>query len=269
MKKFLVLGVSILLTLSLLTAVSNAEYVDSMDLDYVEYDHYGGSPNQCDYDGNCWDSNGFWYADPSYTGSDFIFGYPGSVDGWGNRWNNYGYLEDDVFYPYAETPEYAEYDEDSESQKVCDSDGNCWDNYGYWEDDIYYPYSDITEVDENWCADGMCDVDFLFWDVDPDDEYYSAVTYVGNAGVFDGYEDGSFDAYGDINRAEFLKVLVEFSGATPGSSYGDCFDDVGTEWFAPYVFYALGTSLDFILYENDLDENVTRGQMAEMIYNVL
>ena len=203
MKKFLILGVSILVALSVIVPIAGAEY--------VEYDHYGGSPNECNSDGNCWDSNGFWYADPGYSGADFTFGYPGSVDGWGNRWNNYGYWEEDFFYPYDETPEYDEYD------------------------DVGW---DFTPDDENLCADGMCDYDFLFWDVDPVDEYYNAVTHVGNAGVFDGYDDGSFQPYGDINRAEFLKVLVEFSDVTPGSSYGNCFDDVGTEWFAPYVCYA-------------------------------
>jgi len=200
MKKILILGISVLMALSSLAVVANAYCVDSMDLEYVEYDHYGGSTDQCDCDGNCWDSNGFWYADPYYTGSDFEFGYPGSVDGWGNRWNNYGYWEEDFFYPYAITPEYSEYD------------------------DVGW---DITEYDED-----------LFWDVDSDNEYYYAVTHVGNAGVFDGYDDGSFKPYGTINRAEFLKVLVEFSGVTPNSTYGNCFSDVGTDWYAPYVCYA-------------------------------
>ncbi|MFH1533408.1 MAG: S-layer homology domain-containing protein [Nitrospirota bacterium] len=211
MKRILILGVSILMTLSSLVAVNAVSYVDSIDLDYVEYDHYGGSPGQCDYDGNCWDSNGFWYADPDYTGSDFTFGYPGSVDGWGNRWNNYGYWEEDFFYPYANTPEYSEYD------------------------DVGWDY---TPDEGDWCADGECGNEYLFWDVDPENEYSTVVNYVGNAGVFDGYDDGSFKPYGSINRAEFLKVLVEFSGVTPNSTYGNCFNDVGTDWYAPYVCYA-------------------------------
>lgn len=201
MKKFLILGVSILVTLSSLAVIANAYCVDSMDLVYTEYDHYGGSPNQCDCDGNCWDSYGFWYADPDYAGL-VEFGYPGSVDGWGNRWNNYGYWEEDFFYPYANTPLYPEYD------------------------------------DSGWCADAECGNEDLFWDVDPYNEYYYAVTYVGDIGVFDGYDDKSFRPYGDINRAEFLKVLVEFTGVTPGSAYGNCFTDVGTDWYAPYVCYA-------------------------------
>lgn len=198
MKRILILGVSILMALSSLGAIANAYCVDAMDLGYTEYDHYGGSPNQCDCDGNCWDSNGFWYADPYYTGSDFEFGYPGSVDGWGNRWNNYGYWEEDFFYPYASTPEYPEYD------------------------------------DVGWDINP----DDLFWDVDLNNEYYYVVTHVGNIGVFDGYDDGSFKPYESINRAEFLKVLVEFSGVTPNSTYGNCFSDVGTDWYAPYVCYA-------------------------------
>jgi len=212
MKKLLISAIMILVAMTSLTALAvNASCIDIFDLDYTEYDHYGGSPNQCDCDGNCWDSYGFWYADPDYTGSDFAWGYPSSVDGWGNRWNNYGYWEEDFFYPYANTPQHPEYDADA---------------------------SDYDTPDDGWCADGECGSEAVFWDVDSGNEYYAQVTYVGNAGIFDGYDDGSFGTYNDINRAEFLKVLVEFVGVTPDSSYSNCFTDVKTDWYAPYVCYA-------------------------------
>ncbi|MFH1284669.1 MAG: S-layer homology domain-containing protein [Candidatus Peregrinibacteria bacterium] len=207
MKKLLISGVVVLMTLASLASLANAGCVDPTDLDYTEYDHYGGSPGQCSCDGNCWDSNGFWYADPDYYG-EITFGYPGSVDGWGNRWNNYGYWEEDVFYPYENTPEYPEYD------------------------------GEIVTDNEDWCADGMCDAEVLFWDVDSNNKYYSQVIYVGNLGVFDGYDDGSYKPFNDINRAEFLKALVEFTGVVPDSSYSNCFTDVKTDWYAPYICYA-------------------------------
>jgi inhibitor of cysteine peptidase len=60
-----------------------------------------------------------------------------------------------------------------------------------------------------------------------------AITYLKGTGVISGYPDGSYKPSGEINRAEFTKIVV-------GSLYTDvkgknCFPDVKTQWFAPYV----------------------------------
>lgn len=60
-----------------------------------------------------------------------------------------------------------------------------------------------------------------------------AIDYLKDQGVIQGYPDGTYQPAGDINRAEFIKIVV-------GSLYKDlnrknCFPDVGDEWFAPYV----------------------------------
>jgi endonuclease YncB( thermonuclease family) len=78
-----------------------------------------------------------------------------------------------------------------------------------------------------------------FTDVGADHPNYTAISYMYNNGIVKGYEDGTFRPENQINRAEFLKILVEGSGKTPeASKYNNCFTDVKDEWFAPYVCYA-------------------------------
>lgn len=64
-----------------------------------------------------------------------------------------------------------------------------------------------------------------------------AIDYLYEKGVVEGYDDGSYAPEGTINRAEFVKILIE--SKYPGQEYGtNCFPDVGTGWYAPYVCYA-------------------------------
>lgn len=66
-----------------------------------------------------------------------------------------------------------------------------------------------------------------------------AIEDLYNQGIISGYSDGSFKPKNTVNRAELAKILVGASGATPAvDDYHDCFSDVTTEWFAPYVCYA-------------------------------
>lgn len=68
-------------------------------------------------------------------------------------------------------------------------------------------------------------------------ENSEAIHYLMNLGVVQGYEDGKFMPEKNINRAEFIKILVEIK--YPGEAEGSrCFPDVTEEWFAPYICYA-------------------------------
>gem|GEM_PF-3137947 len=67
----------------------------------------------------------------------------------------------------------------------------------------------------------------------------TAIMYLKDRGIINGYSDGTFKPDKTVNRAELLKILVEGKGVTPDANqYGNCFKDVKTEWFAPYVCYA-------------------------------
>lgn len=94
-----------------------------------------------------------------------------------------------------------------------------------------------------------------FPDVQEGNEYFVAVRYMKEHGLVEGYPDGTFQPYRQINRAEALKVLlkafpqeelmVESEGTTETessqteSNESSPFPDVLTnEWFTPYVLEA-------------------------------
>lgn len=66
-------------------------------------------------------------------------------------------------------------------------------------------------------------------------QYEDAITYVKDQGIVIGYSDGTYKPNNPINRAEFIKIIMEagFEDSVFGGS--NCFTDVGTEWFAEYV----------------------------------
>jgi len=67
----------------------------------------------------------------------------------------------------------------------------------------------------------------------------TAIEFLQEQGIINGYADGSFKPSNTINRAELLKILVGSVGITPSvKNYHDCFSDVRSEWFAPFVCYA-------------------------------
>lgn len=68
---------------------------------------------------------------------------------------------------------------------------------------------------------------------------YTAITFLTDQGILEGYEDGTFKPSQTVNRAELLKILVAGQGIDPDPiRYRNCFDDVKEEWFARYVCYA-------------------------------
>lgn len=79
----------------------------------------------------------------------------------------------------------------------------------------------------------------VFTDVNEDDFAYPAIQYLLDDGIIEGYEDGSFKPDAKINRAEFLKIVLEDAkkyGKIEGEITGvNCFPDVKDQWFAPYV----------------------------------
>ncbi len=75
-----------------------------------------------------------------------------------------------------------------------------------------------------------------FTDVTPGKTAYSeAIAALQERGVLEGYDDGTFKPLSTINRAEFLKIVLEGRGAEQEFSGSRCFPDVRDEWFAPYV----------------------------------
>jgi len=84
-----------------------------------------------------------------------------------------------------------------------------------------------------------------YLDVDSTYKYENDISFISNLNIVQGYEDSEFKPNRKLNRAEFLKILVEglvqFSASNPVDDYGNqsCFKDVpANEWYTKYVCYA-------------------------------
>lgn len=151
----------------------------------------------------------------------------------------------------------------------------------------------------------------------------NSIQFLKARGVVQGYSDGTYRPTQSVNRAEFVKILIEakFKGEASAQNQSQCFSDVRTEWFAPYICYAkskailtgyadgtfkpaqsinLAEALKVVLktYDIEIDQNVgtqwyepytavaeengwlskidkavghniTRGEMAELVYAVI
>lgn len=88
---------------------------------------------------------------------------------------------------------------------------------------------------ERECTDAAAKNGLMFSDISPSHPAYEQITYLRDNNVLKGYPDGSFKPEQTINRAEFVKILLEgfFSSEIQGE--GNCFPDVQNEWFAQYV----------------------------------
>ena len=70
--------------------------------------------------------------------------------------------------------------------------------------------------------------------------YETAIRYLYDNSIIQGYADGSYKPDQTVNRAEFTKIIVGAKlGNNPTSSASNCFPDVkSSEWYASYVCYA-------------------------------
>ena len=122
---------------------------------------------------------------------------------------------------------------------------NTEDHYAYivgYEDGSVQPEGDITRAEVatiffRLLTDESRDA---FWsqtndytDVPADAWYNNAVSTLSNAGILDGYEDGTFKPDGNITRAEFATIAVRFFEATYDG--GDLFSDIAGHWAQDYI----------------------------------
>lgn len=68
----------------------------------------------------------------------------------------------------------------------------------------------------------------------------TAIEYLKNNNIIQGYPDGTFKPENILNRAELTKIAILSEGITPATEDLDCFPDVkASDWFAPFVCAAL------------------------------
>ncbi len=84
----------------------------------------------------------------------------------------------------------------------------------------------------------------MFSDVAKDSKNFDAIYFLYNTGVIEGYDQEEsklrdYKPQNKINRAEFLKLILEGTDKATNTSYKSCFPDVsGKEWYATYVCQA-------------------------------
>lgn len=178
------------------------------------------------------------------------------------------------------------YPDRSDWQKRCDAwngeielDGNCHWSGGLWCDasalydgdclDIFEKYGDPrTKTTTTEKKDDEAVIINPSAADEASHQYNGAITYLKNAGVVQGYEDGSFKPDNNINRAEFTKIIVStiYFGALSGN---DCFEDVADEWFAPYVCFAKNNGLIEGYADGTFKpyENINFAEAAKIVMN--
>lgn len=84
----------------------------------------------------------------------------------------------------------------------------------------------------------------VFEDVKATSPYFDSLTYLKDKGWVKGYQDGSFLPYHTINRAEFIKIVVEMMGYGSANSQQLKFKDVDVSaWYADYLKKAIANNL--------------------------
>ncbi len=108
-----------------------------------------------------------------------------------------------------------------------------------------------------------------FSDISEKSDVYDAASYLKEKAYIKGYEDGSFKPNQKINRAEFLKIVMEASGHTPSGT--NCFKDVNNEWHAPYICKAKALN-QIAGYEDGNfrpEQEIVYAEAAKIIVNLL
>jgi len=82
----------------------------------------------------------------------------------------------------------------------------------------------------------------IFYDVPPENIFFSAINFIANKGIVNGDGKGNFRPESEINRAEFTKILVKTKFEEELKSFElteSCFPDFETSaWFAKFVCFA-------------------------------
>ncbi|MCC6581955.1 MAG: S-layer homology domain-containing protein, partial [Phycisphaeraceae bacterium] len=79
----------------------------------------------------------------------------------------------------------------------------------------------------------------IFKDVPVDSPLYEITAELKKNNVIQGYSDGTLKVNEPLKRAELLKLILAYQHRAPlAIHYANCYPDVKTDWYAPYVCYA-------------------------------
>lgn len=87
----------------------------------------------------------------------------------------------------------------------------------------------------------------IFSDISPNNSFFNAVNYVQSQGIVNGYNDGTYKPDNQINRAEFIKIVIsavfpenKILGCVPSKTFSDVHS---SDWFYPYICTALNNGI--------------------------
>ncbi|MBI5754259.1 beta-propeller domain-containing protein, partial [Candidatus Peregrinibacteria bacterium] len=111
--------------------------------------------------------------------------------------------------------------------------------------------------------------DKIFTDVDSSSGNFNAIQYLKDQKVVKGYDDGSYKPQGKINRAEFLKIVMEAAGKKPEGK--NCYGDVRDAWYSGYICAAtkLGLVKGYNIDEFKPEQQISFVEAAKIIVNTL
>lgn len=104
-----------------------------------------------------------------------------------------------------------------------------------------------------------------FVDTDSEAWYVNWLYRAIDLAIIGGYPDGTFRPAANINLAEAAKILVKSSGLEASTTIRAC--DGDCPWYRSYVLM-LEMKGVIPLTITRFDQNITRGEMAEMIYRL-
>lgn len=147
-----------------------------------------------------------------------------------------------------------------------------------YPDGSFKPENDVSRVEvtkfilEGIDADIEKVTNLSFTDTDNTQWYADYLYTAKNLGIIQGYSDGTFRPTNSVNRAEFLKMLIEASNIDIDPIIQDSFkvkDVDDADWFAIYVQFAVDSNII------ELEDNIfnpaaemKREEVAEAIYRI-
>ncbi len=112
----------------------------------------------------------------------------------------------------------------------------------------------------------------VFPDVTQEAWYFAYVMGAKQAGIIQGYEDGTFKPEQGVSLAEALKISLVAANINLEEAQKNVFVDVlANDWFAPHFLYA--KDMNLVLADEDgkvtPNKQLSRGELAELIYRLI
>lgn len=132
-----------------------------------------------------------------------------------------------------------------------------------YDDGTYRPNNEINRAEFLKIILESLDIDldasgYCFPDVQSD-WYASYVCKAKNLGIVSGYSDGYFRPANKVNLVEALKIILEAYETSLNYNY--------SAWYEPYFYFMQDNNL-FVSVSSDIAHKITKGEMAQLIYNL-